>query len=107
MMDRLTRNSSEFGFYIGEDSFVTDSWKAFNESRWFEVCQGDAIDRLAEYEDTGLTPSEVSELRSANAEYQTAQSKLFAEYMALKEQVNCQNCQFSFKRQVGKEAAEE
>lgn len=57
-MERLT-------YEIMDGGMVTDkeNVKEFEIEDWVTVCAGNAVFRLAEYEDTGLTPPEIMELK--------------------------------------------
>lgn len=60
-MERLT-------YEIMDGGMVTDkeNVKEFEIEDWVTVCAGNAVFRLAEYEDTGLTPPEIMELKERN-----------------------------------------
>lgn len=64
-MERLT-------YEIMDGGMVTDkeNVKEFEIEDWVTVYAGNAVFRLAEYEDTGLTPPEIMELKERDtAEY--------------------------------------
>lgn len=60
-MERLT-------YEIMDGGMVTDkeNVKEFEIEDWVTVYAGNAVFRLAEYEDTGLTPAEIMELKERN-----------------------------------------
>lgn len=62
-MDRLTVK------YIDEPIFVPDEEKWLIDDEFGAICLcGEVVDRLAAYEDTGLTPEEIAELESQLAQ---------------------------------------
>lgn len=62
-MERLT-------YEIMDGGMVTDkeNVKEFEIEDWVTVYAGNAVFRLAEYEDTGLTPAEIMELKERDTE---------------------------------------
>lgn len=62
-MERLT-------YEIMDGGMVTDkeNVKEFEIEDWVTVYAGNAVFRLAEYEDTGLTPPEIMELKERDTE---------------------------------------
>lgn len=63
-MERLT-------YEIMDGGMVTDkeNVKEFEIEDWVTVYAGNAVFRLAEYENTGLTPPEIMELKERDTEY--------------------------------------
>ncbi len=80
-MDRLTKRNEQFGYY-SEDGTAYSEVTRYVEGKSRHVVQGEAIDRLAAYEDTGLTPEEAREIsewrkgKKGVEEYLVSQYKL-------------------------------
>ena len=62
-MGRLTRHDMDIGYYVDADLADGDGRSNIDGSY---IKQGDAITRLAEYEDTELTPEEIEDLKESD-----------------------------------------
>lgn len=71
-MERLTKYDVDIGYYVYE-GLIND--QARNYLSGDIVYMGDAIDLLAEYEDTGLSPAEVASLQSRLSHYEKAEQE--------------------------------
>lgn len=50
-MERLTKHDIDLGYYVLNDFAKEETWRATRTNETITVTQGDAIGKLAEYED--------------------------------------------------------
>jgi hypothetical protein len=73
-MERLTETRGDDVLYIGKHARLVEIGE--NASTMRVAATRDVLQRLAEYEATGLTPEEVAELREQNEKHNTAVAML-------------------------------
>lgn len=64
-MDRFTTKQLDETYHIYDLGIIHEiNCCDENDKNWFSLYEGEAIDKLGQYEDTGLTPQEIEQMKA-------------------------------------------
>ena len=78
-MDRFTIKQSDGTYHVYGLGIIQEiSCCDENNKNWFSLYEGAAIDKLGQYEDVGLTPQEIAQMKTANIGFEKFEEDFYA-----------------------------